>query len=87
VEGGAEVGAGAETWFDGFDVIPQSMHEEFAAAAVQHGTVVEINLSACLFNASYPERFGYEYLEHLAGLRALGVTFSLASDGHQDRYA
>jgi histidinol phosphatase-like PHP family hydrolase len=77
----------AEPWFDGFDVIPQSMHEEFAAAAVQHGKVVEINVSACLFNASYPERFGYEYLEYLAGLRALGVTFSLASDCHEDHYA
>jgi histidinol phosphatase-like PHP family hydrolase len=63
------------------------MHEEFAAAAVQHGKVVEINVSACLFNASYPERFGYEYLEYLAGLRALGVTFSLASDCHEDHYA
>jgi histidinol phosphatase-like PHP family hydrolase len=77
----------AEPWFDRFDVIPQSMHDEFAAAAIQHGTAVEINLSACLFNPEYPERFGHEYVEYLAGLKARGVTFSLASDNHDAGYA
>ncbi len=74
-------------WFDRFDVIPSSMHDEFAAAAVEHGKAVEINPSACIFNAEYPERFGQEYLQYLAGLHAHGVTFSLASDCHAPRYA
>ncbi len=76
----------AAPWFDRFDAIPTSMHAEFAAAAVEHEKVVEINISACLFNPQYPERFGHEYLEYLAALRASGVIFSLASDCHEAVY-
>ena len=47
----------AEPWFDDFGAIPTSMHDEFAAAAIEHNTAVEANISACLLNPHYPQRF------------------------------
>jgi len=76
----------AEPWFDDFHVIPQSMHDEFAAAAVAHGTAVEINLNAYLLCTQYPDHIKRQYLEYLAGLKARGVTLSIGSDCHAARY-
>ena len=73
-------------WFDDFNHIPRSVHDEFAAAARQHGTAVEINIDANLLNRGYPHRFGEQYMEYLAGLKAKGVTFSLGSDCHKAHY-
>jgi len=73
-------------WFDDFRVIPRSMHDEFAAAAVEHGTAVEINAHACLLNPDYPEGFRAQYREYLAGLKERGVRFSLGSDSHGPGY-
>lgn len=77
----------AEPWFDDFRKIPQSMHDEFADAANAHGTAVEINPEAVLFNPGYPDRFKEQYLDYLAGLKARGVTFSFGSDCHDADYA
>lgn len=74
-------------WFDDFGVIPQSMHDEFAAAAVERGKVVEINLSANLLNAEYPAGFVFQYLEYLAALQAHGVALAIGSDVHEAHYA
>ena len=76
-------------WFDDFGHIPQSMHEEFAAAAREHGKVIEINLHSMLLSESYPDSFKRRYCTYLAELRATGVTLSLGSDHHaqQGRYA
>ncbi len=76
----------AEPWFDDFACIPRSAHEEFAAAAAQHGTRIEINLSAILLNPHYPERFRRQYVEYLAALKAWGASLSIASDCHNERY-
>lgn len=76
-----------EPWFDDFGRIPQSMHAEFAAAAVENGTVVEINLSAILLNPQYPLPFKRQYLDYLAGLKARGVSLSVGSDCHSAEYA
>ncbi|MBN1675270.1 MAG: hypothetical protein JXR37_29790 [Kiritimatiellae bacterium] len=76
----------AEPWFDDFNVIPASMHEEFAAAAIEHGKAVEINLSAILLNRHYPERFRRQYAEYLAALQAKGVSLSIGSDCHAAHY-
>ena len=75
-----------EPWFDDFRHIPRSMHDEFAEAAVQHGTVVEINIGAVLLNRQYPPSFMRQYLEYLAGLRACGVSLSIGSDCHGASY-
>jgi histidinol phosphatase-like PHP family hydrolase len=76
-----------EPWFDDFGHIPESMHEEFAACARQHGAVVEINTGANLLNKRYPARFVRQYLEYLAGLKARGVALCLGSDCHSGAYA
>jgi len=76
----------AEPWLDDFGAIPKSMHDEFAAAAVEHGTVVEINLGANVLNARYPEAFKRQYLDYLAALKARGVRLSVGSDCHSAHY-
>jgi histidinol phosphatase-like PHP family hydrolase len=76
----------AEPWFDDFGVIPKSIHDEFAAAAVEHGTAVEINISANLLNPHYPAHFAEQYLAYLAGLQSQGVTLSIGSDCHSEHY-
>ncbi len=76
-------------WFDDFHKVPQSLHDEFAGAAREHGKVVEINLHAMLLNGTYPEAFRHQYCDYLAGLKAAGVTLSVGSDHHAQysRYA
>ncbi len=76
----------AEPWFDDFRRIPSSMHDEFASAAVEHQTVVEININANLLNAQYPETFANQYLDYLAELKAKGVRLSIGSDCHSAHY-
>jgi histidinol phosphatase-like PHP family hydrolase len=76
----------AEPWLDDFGVIPASMHDEFAAAVLAHGKVVEINLEAMLLTPHYPEAFKRQYLDYLAGLKARGVPLSIGSDCHNLRY-
>ncbi len=76
----------AEPWFDDFGVIPKSMHNEFAAAVVEHHKAVEINISANLLNPHYPQRFVRQYLEYLAELASKGVCLSIGSDCHSAHY-
>jgi histidinol phosphatase-like PHP family hydrolase len=75
-----------DPWFDDFGRIPRGMHDEFAAAAREPGTVVEINLEAILCNGGYPDGFRRQYLDYLASLAAAGVTLSLGSDCHSAHY-
>jgi histidinol phosphatase-like PHP family hydrolase len=76
-----------DPWLDDFGKIPAAMHDEFAAAAVQHGTAVEINLGATLLNRAYPPSFGEQYAEYLAYLKSRGVCLTLGSDCHAPHYA
>ena len=73
-------------WFDNFKVIPQSMHDEFAAAVVENNTLVEINLAAMLLCWCYNYSFKRQYLEYLAYLKSKGVKFSIGSDLHDAHY-
>lgn len=73
-------------WFDDFNCIPKTIHNEFAAAAIQHGKVVEINLNATVLNKEYPEDFKLKYAEYIAGLHAAGVKLSIGSDHHSQRH-
>ena len=75
-----------EPWFDDFSKIPDSMHREFAAAAVERHTAIEINISAILLNSGYPEPFKQQYLEYLAELKSQGVKLSIGSDCHSAHY-
>ena len=76
----------AEPWFDDFSAIPKSMHDEFAAAVMEHDKVVEINISANLLNPHYPERFVHQYLGYLAELKSQGVSLCIGSDCHSAHY-
>lgn len=76
----------AEPWFDDFGHVPASMHDEFAAALIQHGKAAEINIQALLLNRHYPESFKRQYLEYLAELKARGATLSTGSDCHTAHY-
>lgn len=75
-----------DPWFDDFGRIPQSMHDEFAAAAIQHGKAIEVNVEAMLLNPEYTLPFRRQYVDYLAGLHARGVVLSLGSDCHSARY-
>ena len=76
-----------EPWMSDFSRIPSSMHDEFAAAARQHGSVVEVNLQAMLFCPHYSELFQRQYLEYLARIHESGVPLSIGSDCHDVGYA
>ncbi len=76
-----------DPWLDDFGRIPQSMHEEFAAAARQFGKVVEVNIEAMLIRAPYPASFVRQYLEYLVWMSEAGVQLSIGSDCHSPRYA
>ena len=75
-----------EPWLDDFNKVPKSIHDEFAKAATEHNTVVEINIQAILLNSTYPERFKQQYLEYLAELKSQGVKLCTGSDCHSAHY-
>jgi histidinol phosphatase-like PHP family hydrolase len=76
----------SDPWLDDFRKVPAAMHDEFAAAAIQHETVVEINILAMLLNRHYPAAFKRQYLDYLAGLKERGVRLCTGSDCHSERY-
>jgi histidinol phosphatase-like PHP family hydrolase len=82
----ADGGYSTEPWLADFGVIPRSIHDEFAAAVIQHGTVVEINAGAMLLTRRYPDAFKRQYLDYLAYLKERGVRLCLGSDCHSARY-
>jgi histidinol phosphatase-like PHP family hydrolase len=73
-------------WLDDFGRVPESMHDEFAAACIENDTAAEINLSAMLLNKKYPGRFRERYVEYLAGLASRGVNMTIGSDCHSATY-
>jgi hypothetical protein len=73
-------------WMGDFGVIPRSVHDEFAAAAIQHGKVVEVNLCAILQCWIDTDRFKQQYAEYLGELHRRGVKLSIGSDCHNDNY-
>jgi histidinol phosphatase-like PHP family hydrolase len=76
-----------DPWLGDFGVIPDSMHDEFAAAAIEHGKVVEINIEAMILCPQYPLSFRRQYLEYIAGLKSRGVRLSIGSDCHSASYS
>ena len=78
--------AAAIPWFGRFHRLPRSMHQEFAAAAVENGTAVEINLrSIVLRDFDLPE-YVRHYLQYLAYLQSQGVQLCLGPDCHSLHY-
>ncbi len=79
---GADKRYSTDPWFDDFRNVSAALHDEFAAAAREHGKIVEINVCCMLLNRSYPDGFKRQYVEYLAGLKAAGVRLSIGSDHH-----
>ena len=73
-------------WLGDFTAIPQSIHQEFAAALHENGKRMELNAGAIFLNAEYPETFAGQYLDYVAYMKSEGVAFSLASDCHEATY-
>jgi histidinol phosphatase-like PHP family hydrolase len=73
-------------WLDDFKKIPQSIHDEFIDAVLQHRKIVEINLEGMLFNLGYSDAFKGQYLEYVAELENRRVPLSLGSDCHDANY-
>ncbi|MCK5757878.1 MAG: hypothetical protein KAH14_02205, partial [Clostridiales bacterium] len=75
-----------DCWYTDFNMIPLSMHEEFAKSCIENAKLVEINLSAMLLSDKNTEKFKQEYLEYLVMLKEFGVEFSIGSDCHNEFY-
>lgn len=75
-----------DPWLDDFTTIPASMHDEFAAALIEHDKAAEINVLGMLLNPRYPERFIKQYMTYLAELDHRGVNLTIGSDCHTPHY-
>lgn len=71
------------SWLEDFEVIPQAMHDEFAAALLQHEKCAELNMQFFLSGA-YGDKFRHQYAEYIRGLFERGVKITTASDYHHD---
>lgn len=72
-----------EPWFDDFKVIPQSIHDEFAAAVKENDKCVELSLTF-FYNNALTDSFKHQYAEYMRGLFEAGVPLTIGSDSHVD---
>ena len=70
-------------WYDDFEAIPHSVHEEFAAAMKENGKCMEWNL-CFIVGRQYPEAFKRRYAEYVREMFELGVPITLGSDAHDE---
>lgn len=68
-------------WFDDFGVIPQSMHDEFAAALLQYDKCAEIN-SSFFTTTWFDDKFKHQYAEYMRMLFEKGVRITTGTDAH-----
>ncbi len=68
-------------WYQDFKVIPQSMHDEFAAAVLENGKCVEMNMSS-LRSGPYSDKFRHQYVEYMRELFEKGVPITTGTDSH-----
>lgn len=72
-----------EPWFDDFKVIPQSIHDEFAAAVKENGKCVEMNVGF-FYTTIFTDHFKHQYAEYIRSLFEKGVPITIGSDSHTD---
>lgn len=70
-------------WFDDFSRIPQSMHNEFAAAALENNKLIELNTDFFV-SSMYSEKFKIQYAEYIASLYEKGLKITIGSDLHDE---
>lgn len=68
-------------WYQDFSVIPQSMHEELAAALLEYGKYAECN-AGTFRSPKGTEKFRYQYAEFLRFLFEKGIPITYGSDCH-----
>ena len=73
-------------WFDNFNVIPKSIHNEFISSVKENNKIVEINLNAMILTKKYPLKWKYQYLEYIKNLQENGVVLCIGSDCHDPEY-
>lgn len=74
-------GMQAGPWFDDFSIIPQSIHEEFAAAVLENKKMVELNTDFFV-SGSYTDYFKKQYAEYICMLHEKGIPITIGSDLH-----
>lgn len=68
-------------WFDDFAIIPQSHHEEFAAAVLENQKMVELNTDFFV-STCYTDYFKRQYAEYICMLHEKGIPITIGSDLH-----
>jgi histidinol phosphatase-like PHP family hydrolase len=72
-------------WFQDFDVIPRSMHDELAAALIENGVCIEAN-AYMVYGERSSEDFYRKYNEYLRYMFEKGVKMTFGSDCHGPKY-
>lgn len=68
-------------WFGDFKIIPQSMHDEFAAALIENGKCAELNMYVFCTDM-FSDKFKCQYAEYIRMLFEKGVSITTGSDFH-----
>ena len=72
---------GRGIWYEDFDVIPQGMKDDIAAALKENGKYVECNLH--FFSTTMAtEKFRRQYAEYLRWMFEMGIPVTYGSDAH-----
>jgi len=70
-------------WVDGFEGIPESCHDEFAAALAENNTAAELN-PGWVLGKPFGEAGFERYLDYLRMLKDRGVRLAIGSDCHAE---
>ncbi len=73
---------GATVTFSDFSIVPDSMHDEFAAAMRENGKFMEMNIGAFITTTRFPESFKKQYIEFVRAMYEKGVKLTLGTDQH-----
>ncbi len=73
---------GATVTFTDFSIVPTSMHDEFAAAMIENGKFMEMNVGAFITSTRFPESFKRQYVEFVRSMFEKGVKLTLGTDQH-----
>lgn len=70
-------------WYDDFGRIPNSMHDEFAAAVLENNKLIELNTDFFV-SSNYTEKFKRQYAEYICMLHERGIGITIGSDLHDN---
>lgn len=70
-------------WYDDFSIIPKSMHDEFAAAALENNMLIELNTDFFVADI-YTDKFKKQYAEYICMLHEKGLPIAIGSDLHNN---